>query len=268
MIWALPKSSLVFITVDASVWSATPIPFTIFIVNQFAADVLPASYGMIKSVSVTKVLVYVQPSNHIFCLYPPVQVIINCTFVKVCLVYHRTIRIDTLLRCLCHYPYDRFHPFKYLFVIQYKSSFVHQPGTFNVVSVALQLSRSACPVIFEKKVKMMCLWVQYLFRKYVYDIPQCLLNTNDGLLGNRRFAFPKRSEQIGIRFYDVQVSILRLRVVLIMFRKPHISYRQPISCHGFDISVVFRVKGVLFNALEKLQRIVQCLPVTCSTRIF
>ena len=64
------------------------------------------------------------------------------------------------------------------------------------------------------------------------------------------------------------MSVLRLRVVGIEFRQTHVGNLPPLSGTGFDIAIILSIERMFLNTFVKLDSIVQCLAITCSTGIF
>ena len=94
------------------------------------------------------------------------------------------------------------------------------------------MSGTTGPVVVEEEVEMVSLRVEYLVGEDVDEIAQCLFKT---------LVFPY-SEQICIRFDDVQMSILRLWIIGIKVRQSHVFNLAPLSCASFYISIVFSVE--------------------------
>ena len=75
-----------------------PEPFPTFVVYEIVLDILPAMQGLVECFVIVEILVYVHETNHGLSLYPPVKVIVLCTFVKISLMYHGAIWIQSFLR--------------------------------------------------------------------------------------------------------------------------------------------------------------------------
>ena len=73
--------------------------------------------------------------------------------------------------------------------------------------------------------------------------------------------------QVGIGFDDVQMSVLRFRVVRIKLREPHVSYWLPVTCGSLDIAIILAVEGVFLNTLIEFNSIIERLMVACRTGI-
>ena len=61
---------------------------------------------------------------------------------------------------------------------------MHQPGTLNVVSVALQMTCTSRPIHLEEKIQMMGLRIKYLISEDSNDVAQGCLYPIDCLLRN------------------------------------------------------------------------------------
>ena len=96
MVGTLPESGLVVVEIKCSVGTATPIPFTSLIVDEVVFDILPAMLCLVECRFVAEVLVDIVEADNSLCLNPLVKVVIHMSSVEVCLVYHRTVRIESL----------------------------------------------------------------------------------------------------------------------------------------------------------------------------
>ena len=95
---------------------AAPEPFAVLPVDELGLDIRPATHGFLQCFLITKILVDVIPSYHILGLYPPVEIVINMTRVKVCLMNHATIRAQSFLRSLSHLTDNGLHLVEHLSV--------------------------------------------------------------------------------------------------------------------------------------------------------
>ena len=127
MVGTLPEAGLVVFAIDVALWVAAPPPFTTFTVYEVIFDILPSSEGFPQCIFIAKILIDVHPAYHVLGLYPPMAVGINVACVEVGLVNHRTVSVQSFLRCLGNHPYHFFHLAKQLLVAQHQGSLVQQP---------------------------------------------------------------------------------------------------------------------------------------------
>ena len=97
MVRAFPETCVVILTVDVALWVTAPVPFAKVVVDEVILDILPTTESLLKSILITKVLVDVIEADNGFCLYPPMAVGIHLASIKISLVRHRAIRIETFL---------------------------------------------------------------------------------------------------------------------------------------------------------------------------
>ena len=91
VVGAFPESGLVVLAVETSAGIATPPPFAPLIVNQMALDVVPATNGLVECALVAEVLKDIEPSDHVLCLHPPVEIVVHIASVEIRLMNHRAI---------------------------------------------------------------------------------------------------------------------------------------------------------------------------------
>ena len=93
-------------------------------------------------------------------------------------------------------------------------------------------SGTACPVVFEEEVEMMCLWIEYVVGKDIDEIAQGTLES---------LVLPD-AEEVGVRLYDVQVGVLRLREVGVKLGEAHVVNLAPLPRASLYISVIHHVE--------------------------
>ena len=114
---------------------------------------------------------------------------------------------------------------------------------------------------------MVGLRIKNLVGKNINQIPKRTFHTYDGLHGHTYAHWQHRSdgwhvvarllslhlfqtpEEIGVWLDDVQVGVLRLRIVSIQLRQAHIGYLAPLACAGLYVAVVLTVKSVFLYAV-------------------
>ena len=82
-----------------------------------------------------------------------------------------------------------------------------------------------------------------------------------------RLQLTERTQQVGVGLNDVKMGVLRLGIVGIKVRQAHVGNGLPVTCTSLYVAVVLRIKGVLLDAVEKLQGILQRLTVARGTGI-
>ena len=95
---------------------------------------------------------------------------------------HRAVRTKPLLTCFRHLADDGLHLFQHLLVAQHQCRLVHQPRALDVMTIALQLSGTTCPVHFEEEVEVMGLKIQYAVGEDVNKVAKSPLHADDYLL--------------------------------------------------------------------------------------
>ena len=280
VVGAFPESSVIVFEVDVAFGIAAPIPFTVFPVDEVVLDVLPAVQSMLQGFGVAKVLVDVEEADYGFGLYPPVTVSIDVASVKVCFVGHRAIGVEAFLACLGDKTDDGFDFLEHLLVAQDEGSLVHEPGAFDVMTIAFEPTCTSCPIHVEEEVEVMSLGIEYLVAKDVDELTQRLFDTKGNIPPaflssewtrttlHQFGAFLHQTEEVGIGFDDVEVGILRLRIVGIEVRETHVGYRLPFACAGFDITTILWIPTMLLDAVVETDGVVEGLGVARGTCIF
>ena len=114
MIRTLPEASLIVDEVQRTVRMAAPVPFAILPVDQLVLDILPTANSPLVGFLIAEMLPDVEPSHDILRLHPPVEVVIHMACIEVGLMDHRTVRTQSLLRGLRHFPDNGFHTFQHI----------------------------------------------------------------------------------------------------------------------------------------------------------
>ena len=280
VVGAFPESGVIVFEVDVAFWIATPIPFAIFPVDEVVLDVLPAVQSMLQGFGVAKVLVDVEEADNSFGLYPPVTVSIDVASVKVGFVGHRAIGVEALLTCLRDKTDDGFDFLEHLLVAQDEGSLVHKPGAFDVMTIAFEPTCTSCPIHVEEEVEVMGLGIENLVAEDVDKLTQRFFDAEGNIIPTfsgsewtrtslHQFgAFLHQTEEVGIGFDDVEVGVLRLRIVGVEVRKTHIGYRIPLACTGFDITTILGIPTMLLDAVVETDGIIEGLGVARCTCIF
>ena len=97
MVRAFPKACMVILTVDVALCVTTPIPFAEFVVYEIIFDILPTAESLLKGILITEVLGNVIETDNSLSMYPPMAVGIHIASIKISLVRHRAVRIETFL---------------------------------------------------------------------------------------------------------------------------------------------------------------------------
>ena len=138
------------------------------------------------------------------------------------------------------------------------------------MSVALKTPCPACPILLKEKIKMVGVWVQDLMGKEADDIAQCRFHTHELLTRNGDLHRQHGTEhghivargdslklfeatiEIGIALKDVQMRVLRLGIVGVGLREPHVGNGLPLARQGLNIAIVLAVESMLFDAVKEL----------------
>jgi hypothetical protein len=109
MIGTFPETGVVVIEVNATIIVDAPVPFAMRVVDKMVLDVLPASQGFVKRDLVVEVLIEVEEAYNGLGLHPPMAVVVEVRAVWFAFINHGTIRLQSLLACLCHLANDRLY---------------------------------------------------------------------------------------------------------------------------------------------------------------
>ena len=118
---------MVILAVDVALRVTTPVPLTKLVVNEIILDILPATQSLLKSSLITEMLIDVIEADDGFCLYPPMAVIVNIAGIKISLMRHRAVGIETFFRSLGNKLHDRLNLRKHFLVTEHKGCLVHKP---------------------------------------------------------------------------------------------------------------------------------------------
>ena len=72
MIWAFPETGTVVGGVEITLGIATPIPFSIYIINEIFLDILPTAQRFFQCRLIAEILIDVVESHYGLGLHPPV----------------------------------------------------------------------------------------------------------------------------------------------------------------------------------------------------
>ena len=147
-----------------------------------------------------------------------------------------------------------------------------EPGALNVVAITLKGSPTPRPVVLEEEVEMVGSRVEDMVGKDMNEIA-------DGSLDPRQHSdrrniiftisiivtivtivtiviiapFLQAAKEVGVGLDDVEMGVLRLRVVGVEFGETHVGYLAPLTRRRLDVAVVDSVERMLLNAVEEAE---------------
>ena len=207
MIRTFPEARLVVLSVYVAFGVATPEPLAAVVVYQVFFNVSPASVSLFEGFLVAKMLIKVSKANHRLGLNPPVAVYVDIARIEVSLVNHASVGVQALLAGFGYHLHNILNLSKKLLVAKHQSRLVHQPRALYVVSVTLECACTSRPVLVKEEVEMVRIGVQNLVGKDVNEVAERFFKT---------LVLPD-AIKVGIRLDDVQMRVLRLRIVGIEF---------------------------------------------------
>jgi len=74
-------------------------PLTIPVIHQMLLDEVPATECFLQCYFIFKILVKIDMSHHIFCLYPPMTVGIGLLLTQKSFINHGTVRCQSFISC-------------------------------------------------------------------------------------------------------------------------------------------------------------------------
>ena len=116
----------------------------------------------------------------------------------------------------------------------------------------------AVPVIVEEKLQVAGTAVQNLLPENVQQIGNPFLQPFIS-------AYPV---EIRIWLNDMEMRVHGLVLIRVFLAQPHVGYRLPVSGHCLEIAVLYIVKTIFFNVIEKSERVVLRLFVPGRACIF
>ena len=218
--------------------------------------IVPATNGHFEILIRTEILIEIDMSDDILALYPPLALEIELITILPMLIYHTSIRAQSLISSIGNAADDALYLMEHFLIAQDECSFVEQPGSLDIVTVTLDVSLTF-PLIIEEEVEMKGLLIEQLVGKDIQEIADALF---------KLFGLPHTIE-IGIRLYDMQMGIHGTGTILILIRESHVCDWQPITGQRLDISIVLSIEGMLFDVVIEGDGDIQRFLVASSTRI-
>lgn len=173
MIRALPEARLIIFLIHRTIFEDSPVPLSVLQIQKMLCHIVPATNGYFEILIRTEILIEIDMADDILALYPPLALEIKLITILPMLIYHTSIRAQSLISSIGNATDDAFYPMEYFLIAQDERSFVEQPGCLDIVTVTLNVSLTF-PLIIEEKVEMTSLLIEQLFGKDIQEIADAL----------------------------------------------------------------------------------------------